>query len=63
MTGRTAGPVVTLAHGYGCDQNPWRLERDATAVLFDPVGSWRPDLPSWRERRHTAIAAFAGAGL
>ena len=66
VTDRTADPVVTRAHGYGCDRNPWRLvtpllERDAIAVLFDHVGSWRPDLRS--ERRHSAIAAFAGAGL
>ncbi|MEW1568477.1 alpha/beta hydrolase, partial [Streptomyces sp. NPDC093509] len=25
ITGRVDGPVVLLAHGFGCDQNMWRL--------------------------------------
>lgn len=25
VTGREDGPVVMLAHGFGCDQNMWRL--------------------------------------
>lgn len=25
ITGAAKGPVVMLAHGFGCDQNMWRL--------------------------------------
>ncbi|MFD9464877.1 hypothetical protein [Streptomyces sp. NPDC060027] len=31
------------------------LERDLTVALLDHVGSWRPDLSSWRQRRHPTI--------
>jgi D-alanine-D-alanine ligase-like ATP-grasp enzyme len=44
ISGRPGAPVVVLAHGFGCDQNMWRLvvpalERDFTVVLFDHVGA------------------------
>ncbi|GGX92114.1 hypothetical protein GCM10010358_52470 [Streptomyces minutiscleroticus] len=44
--GAAAGPAVVLAHGFGCDQNMWRLVVPAPAeryrvVLFD-YGSARP---------------------
>lgn len=49
VTGREDGPVVMLAHGFGCDQNMWRLvapglARDFRVALFDHVGSGRSDL-------------------
>ncbi|MGW0874305.1 alpha/beta fold hydrolase, partial [Streptomyces sp. NPDC002740] len=25
VTGNPQGPTVVLAHGFGCDQNMWRL--------------------------------------
>jgi sigma-B regulation protein RsbQ len=64
VTGRTGGPVVVLAHGFGCDQNMWRLvvpllERDFTVVLFDHVGAGRSDLASWNERRYSTIHGYA----
>ena len=31
VTGRADGPVVMLAHGFGCDQNMWRLVVPALA--------------------------------
>ena len=44
--------MVMLAHGFGCDQNMWRLvapalARDFRVVLFDHVGSGRSDLSAW----------------
>jgi sigma-B regulation protein RsbQ len=50
VTGHAGGPVVMLAHGFGCDQNMWRLVTPAlaenfTIVLFDHVGAGRSDLP------------------
>jgi len=49
LTGRRDGPVVMLAHGFGCDQNMWRLivpglARDFRVVLFDHVGAGHSDL-------------------
>ncbi|WP_245887221.1 alpha/beta fold hydrolase [Umezawaea tangerina] len=41
VTGVENGPTVLLAHGFGCDQNPWLLVVPAPAerfrvVLVDP---------------------------
>lgn len=63
VTGRTGGPVVMLAHGFGCDQNMWRLvvpllERDFTVVLFDHVGAGRSDLSAWSEQRYSSLEGY-----
>ncbi|MFI5867392.1 alpha/beta fold hydrolase [Streptomyces sp. NPDC051546] len=63
VTGRTGGPVVVLAHGFGCDQNMWRLvapvlERDATVVVFDHVGSGHSDLSSWSRERYATLDGY-----
>ncbi|MGW6843939.1 alpha/beta fold hydrolase [Streptomyces sp. NPDC054958] len=57
--GRSDGPVVMPAHGFGCDRNLWRpvvpaLERDFTVVLFDHVGSGPSDLSAWSAERQRA---------
>ncbi|MFD3481062.1 alpha/beta fold hydrolase [Streptomyces sp. NPDC058695] len=64
VTGRPDGPVVMLAHGFGCDQNMWRLvvpilERDFTVVLFDHVGAGRSDLSSWSKERYSTLGGYA----
>ncbi|MFC9647400.1 alpha/beta fold hydrolase [Streptomyces sp. NPDC059892] len=64
VTGRADGPVVMLAHGFGCDQHMWRLvvpilERDFTVVLFDHVGAGRSDLSSWNEERYSTMGGYA----
>ncbi len=48
VRGRAGGPVVMLAHGFGCDQNMWRLvvrlwRTSIRVVLFDYVGAGRSD--------------------
>lgn len=63
VTGRTGGPVVMLAHGFGCDQNLWRLvvpllERDFTVVRFDHVGAGRSDLSAWSEERYSSLEGY-----
>lgn len=63
VTGRPGGPVVVLAHGFGCDQNMWRLvvpalERDHTVVLFDHVGAGRSDLSAWSKQRYSSLAGY-----
>ncbi|WP_326822340.1 alpha/beta fold hydrolase [Streptosporangium sp. NBC_01756] len=64
VTGRRGGPVVMLAHGFGCDQNMWRLmvpalAEDFQVVLFDYVGSGRSDLSAWSEERYSSLEGYA----
>ncbi|MFI5824337.1 alpha/beta fold hydrolase [Streptomyces rishiriensis] len=64
ITGRPDGPTVVLAHGFGCDQNMWRLtvpalEADHRVVLFDYVGSGGSDLSAWEETRYSALSGYA----
>lgn len=63
VSGRMDGPVVMLAHGFGCDQNMWRLvvptlERDFTVVLFDHVGAGRSDLSAWSKDRYSSLDGY-----
>jgi sigma-B regulation protein RsbQ len=63
-TGPEDGRVVVLAHGFGCDQNLWRLVAPALAeefrvVLFDHVGAGRSDLSAWTEERYSTLRGYA----
>ncbi|MEW1889257.1 alpha/beta hydrolase [Streptomyces sp. NBC_00523] len=63
VTGRSGAPVVVLAHGFGCDQNMWRLvvpalERDFTVVLFDHVGAGNSDLSAWSPERYSTLDGY-----
>ncbi|MGW0545316.1 alpha/beta fold hydrolase [Streptomyces griseoincarnatus] len=64
VTGRADGQVLLLAHGFGCDQNMWRLVLPTLAesyrvVLFDYVGSGRGDASAWDERRYSSLEGYA----
>jgi sigma-B regulation protein RsbQ len=64
LSGREDGPVVMLAHGFGCDQNLWRrvvpgLEADFRVVLFDHVGAGRSDLSAWDPQRYATLDGYA----
>ncbi|MFD4689304.1 alpha/beta fold hydrolase [Streptomyces sp. NPDC058463] len=64
VTGRVDGPVLLLAHGFGCDQNMWRLvlpllAGDYRLVLFDYVGSGRSDPSAWSEERYSSLEGYA----
>ncbi|GGN47348.1 hydrolase [Streptomyces kronopolitis] len=64
VTGSADGPVVMLAHGFGCDQNMWRLIVPALAeryrvVLFDYVGSGSSDLTAWSPERYSSLQGYA----
>ncbi|CAL9367878.1 Sigma factor SigB regulation protein RsbQ [Streptomyces sp. enrichment culture] len=64
VTGPEGAPVLLLAHGFGCDQNMWRLVVPALAkryrvVLFDYVGSGGSDLAAWSEERYSALQGYA----
>jgi pimeloyl-ACP methyl ester carboxylesterase len=50
VVGRPDGRVVVLAHGFGCDQNMWRLvvprlAEEFRVVLFDPSDRAAPTRP------------------
>ncbi|MCS0637534.1 alpha/beta hydrolase [Streptomyces sp. LP05-1] len=64
VTGNPQGRAVVLAHGFGCDQNMWRLTVPALAedhrvVLFDYVGSGASDLSAFREDRYASLEGYA----
>lgn len=64
VTGRDDGPVVMLAHGFGCDQNLWRLVAPALAerfrvVLFDHVGAGSADPAAWDAERYSTLDGYA----
>ncbi|MEZ0110347.1 sigma-B regulation protein RsbQ [Catenulispora sp. EB89] len=64
VIGRVDAPVVVLSHGFGCDQNMWRLVAPALAerfrvVLFDHVGAGGSDLSAWSPERHATLAGYA----
>jgi sigma-B regulation protein RsbQ len=62
--GPEEGHVVLLSHGFGCDQNMWRLVAPSLAQqhrvgLFDHVGAGRSDLSAWREDRYATLDGYA----
>ncbi|MEV6876691.1 alpha/beta hydrolase [Amycolatopsis sp. NPDC051128] len=64
VTGRDDGPTVLLAHGFGCDQNLWRLVVPELAeryrvVLFDHTGAGRSDLSAWTAERYSTLDGYA----
>jgi sigma-B regulation protein RsbQ len=64
VTGREDGPAVLLAHGFGCDQNLWRLVVPELAaryrvVLFDHTGAGRSDLSAWTPERYGTLDGYA----
>jgi sigma-B regulation protein RsbQ len=64
VAGRNDGPVVMLAHGFGCDQNMWRLvaprlAQDFRVVLFDHVGLGHSDRSAWEPERYATLDGYA----
>jgi sigma-B regulation protein RsbQ len=64
VTGNPHGRTVVLAHGFGCDQNMWRLTvpaltRDYRVVMFDYVGSGRSDPSAFSEDRYASLDGYA----
>ena len=55
---------MIFAHGYGCDQNMWRLLTPAfqeryRVILYDLCGSGRSDLSSYDWERHSTLHGHA----
>ncbi|MFI7438560.1 alpha/beta fold hydrolase [Nonomuraea indica] len=64
VSGRPDGRPVMFAHGFGCDQNMWRLvapafEDDHRVVLFDYVGMGRSDLSAYSPERYSTLDGYA----
>ncbi|SEN12394.1 Pimeloyl-ACP methyl ester carboxylesterase [Luteibacter sp. UNCMF331Sha3.1] len=59
------GPAtLVFAHGFGCDQNMWRLVAPAFAdryrvVLFDLVGSGGSDISSYDRAKYESLDGYA----
>ncbi|MGW1671435.1 alpha/beta fold hydrolase [Streptomyces sp. NPDC002324] len=64
VIGNPQGRTVVLAHGFGCDQNMWRLTVPALVdtyrvVLFDYVGSGRADPSAFSQSRYASLDGYA----
>ena len=57
-------PTLMLSHGFGCDQNMWRLVAAPLSaryriVLFDHVGSGHSDPSAWDPQRYSTLTGYA----
>ena len=64
VAGRADGRPIMLAHGFGCDQNLWRLVVPLLAerfrlILFDHVGSGSSDPSAWDAERYSDLQQYA----
>ncbi|MBO0675894.1 alpha/beta hydrolase [Mycolicibacterium sp. S2-37] len=64
IVGAEGRPTVLLAHGFGCDQNLWRLVTplltdEFRVVLFDHVGSGSSDASAWDADRYSTLHGYA----
>ncbi|AGL16818.1 alpha/beta hydrolase fold protein [Actinoplanes sp. N902-109] len=62
--GPATGQPMMFSHGYGCDQNMWRLvtpafENSFRVVLFDHVGVGRSDLRAYDSVRYSQLDGYA----
>jgi sigma-B regulation protein RsbQ len=62
--GATHAQPMLFAHGFGCDQNMWRLvwprfEQDHRIVLFDHVGAGGSDLAAYDANRYSSLQGYA----
>jgi len=55
--------TMIFAHGFGCDQNMWRLvapafEADFKTVLFDHVGAGQSDLTAYDAEKYSTLSGY-----
>jgi sigma-B regulation protein RsbQ len=63
-SGPEDGQPMLFAHGFGCDQNMWRLVAPAFAdefrvILFDHVGAGGSDPTAYDPRRYDSLDGYA----
>jgi sigma-B regulation protein RsbQ len=56
--------AMVFAHGFGCDQNMWRMvapafEADFRTVLYDQVGAGASDLSAYSTNGYASLQAYA----
>ena len=56
--------AMVFAHGFGCDQNMWRLvapqfEGGFKTVLFDAVGAGQSDLSAYDPEKYASLDGYA----
>lgn len=56
--------ALMFAHGYGCDQNMWRLVAPAFAdrfqiILFDHVGSGNSDWSAYKPEKYSSLHGYS----
>lgn len=64
VTGPPDGPVLMFAHGFGCDQNMWRLvtpafEREYRIIVFDYVGHGGSNRAAYDASRYSTLDGYA----
>jgi sigma-B regulation protein RsbQ len=64
VSGRLTGRPMVFAHGFGCDQNMWRLvapafEDEFRVVLFDHAGAGAADPSAYDVQRHSSLEGYA----
>jgi sigma-B regulation protein RsbQ len=64
ITGRPDGRPMMFAHGFGCDQNMWRLvapafEDEFRVICFDYVGSGATDPQLYDAERYSSLDGYA----
>jgi sigma-B regulation protein RsbQ len=62
FSGRGCQPML-FAHGFGCDQNMWRLIVPAfdeyRVILFDHVGAGQSDLAAYNPAKYSRLDGYA----
>jgi sigma-B regulation protein RsbQ len=63
-TGRAGASPIVFAHGFGCDQQMWRLvapefESQYRVILFDHIGFGGSDKSAWDPQRHSSLRGYA----
>jgi sigma-B regulation protein RsbQ len=64
VVGAVDGPLLFLAHGFGCDQQLWRpivdrLKGEFRLLLIDHVGSGESDPASWDAQKYSSLTGYA----
>lgn len=64
QVGGSGADTIFFSHGYGCDQNMWRLLEPAYSeryrtVLFDHVGAGESDLTAYDVDKYATLAGYA----
>lgn len=64
VSGAPTGTPMVFAHGFGCDQNMWRLvapafEHDHRVALFDHIGCGRSDASSFDAAEYRDLERYA----